>query len=250
MSYVSLDDYVLSISSDELTDVLTQAATGYTLSETQVRQLMESKAESTIINFLGTKFNIDVELIKVGSTRNLQLVGVYIDLVLFSLFRSVSPDDIPEMRDTAGKDAIDMLIKWRDGDLSLKEVAFIADSVGKTEFSNPIKFISKPDSDPLITDQILEQIAAPTLLILDSVTSTQADLSWTSNSLNVESAFEIRRGIDNINFEPLVILPKGTIVYIDTTVTTGVTFYYKVKAQGTTELLDSDFSNVLTVPVP
>ena len=61
MPYVTLDDYVLSVSFSELNDILVQAANGFSISEIEVRLLCESKAESKIRNFLGAKFNLDVE---------------------------------------------------------------------------------------------------------------------------------------------------------------------------------------------
>lgn len=153
MAYVTLDDYVLSVSHEELSDVLTQAANGYTLSEDQTRAKVEGKAEAKVSNFLAKKFDLPVEFAKTGTARNLALVGVYIDLALCALYRSVSPDDIPEMRDEDCKEAINILTMWRDGDLSLDGVDQVTDPVGKTEFINPIKFISKPDQDPLIFEE-------------------------------------------------------------------------------------------------
>ncbi len=152
MAYLTLDDYALSVSSQELDDVLTQAADGYTLSPTEVRELNESKAESKIRNFLSAKYDLDTEFAKVGSARNLELVGVYVDLTLCSVYRTVSPDDIPEMRDEDCKEAINNLEMWRDGEKGLEGVDEITDSVGKPEFNMPIKFISKPYSDPLVFD--------------------------------------------------------------------------------------------------
>lgn len=250
MPYITLDDYVLSVSNAELNDILTQATTGYSITEEESRLKSESLAESKIRNFLSSKYNLDIEFIKTGSLRNMSLVKVYVDLSLCALYNSVSPDDSPEKVSIRCKSAIDDLMMWRDGENSLSGVDEIATSVSQPTFDFPFKFISKPFTDPLIFEEAFVQILAPSLLTLDSVTPTQADLSWTTNSANEESGFQIDRSLDNINFNPLVILPTGTIVYVDTTVTTGITHYFKVKALGNEIKTDSDFSNVLIVVVP
>lgn len=247
MSYVSLSDYAISVSHEELTEVLAQASAGYPLSEDQTRELCESKAESKIINFLGSKYNLSPEFIKQGTARNMQLVGVYIDLALCALYKSVSPDDVPEMRKTSCDDAINTLTMWRDGNLDLEGVDPIVDAVGGTEFIFPVKFISKPESDPLILEETIEQIDAPTDLIL---ALAPADLSWTSHSLNEESGFMVERGIDNINFLAHAILPKGQVTYTDPGTIPATTFYYRVLAMGTPDKSDSDYSNTLTVVIP
>ena len=153
MPYVELEDYVLNVSFEELKDVLVQAADGFSLSQEEVRLKCEAKAESKIRLFLSAKYDLDTEFAKVDPDRNMSLVDVWVKLSLCALYRSVSPDDIPEMRDEDCKEAIDMLAKWRDGELGLPGVPEIEEPTGKPEFIMPIKFISKPYSDPLIFEE-------------------------------------------------------------------------------------------------
>lgn len=152
MAYVALEDYAISVSNEELTDILDQTANGYSITATEVREACESKAEAKINNFLASKFDLAVEYAKTGTDRNMALVGVYIDLTLCAVYRSISPDDIPEMRDESCKDAINTLGMWRDGDLDLVGVPEVESPVNKREWINPTKFISKPFADPIITE--------------------------------------------------------------------------------------------------
>ncbi len=154
MQYIELEDYSLSISHKELTDILEEASDGYSISEDEVRLKCESRAESKINNFLSAKYDLAVEFVKTGTARNMALVGVYIDLTLCALFKSVSPTDIPEMRDENCKDAILNLEMWRDGSQDLTGVPIVPDPVKGHVFISPTKFISKPEADPLIIDPI------------------------------------------------------------------------------------------------
>jgi hypothetical protein len=254
MSYITLSDYALSVSHEELSDVLQQAADGYGLSEEATRLLSESKAEAKIKNFLSSRFDLQSELAKVGAARNMELVGVYVDLTLCSIYRSVSPDDIPEMRKNDCVEAIEMLVAWRDGNMDLVGVSppVVGDgAVTKPDYVMPVKFISKPEADPLMFDDAVA-LPAPTLLIeAVAATATTASLGWTSNSLANESGFEVRRSIDNINFETIVTVPRSITSYVDSTVVTATIYYYKVRALGIEDLsANSVFSNILTVTTP
>lgn len=152
MAYISLEDYVLSVSFEEFNDVIVQAADGFNLSEEEVRIKCEALAESKIRVFLSSKFDLDTEFAKVDPNRNMSLVEVWVNLCLCALYRSVSPDDIPEMRDADCKRAIDMLADWRDGNMDLPGVPQITDPSNKPAFVMPAKFISKPEVDPLLFD--------------------------------------------------------------------------------------------------
>ena len=152
MPYVELDDYVISVSGQELDDVLIQAATEYGQTKDEARIRCESLAESKIKLFLSSKYDLDTEFANTGPSRNMSLVEVYINLTLCALYRSVSPEDIPEMRSKNCDEAINMLMKWRDGELELPDVPEITDPIGVPVFINPIKFISKPESDPIVVN--------------------------------------------------------------------------------------------------
>ncbi len=152
MPYAEKEDYSLSISSTELNEILDEASNGYDITSEAVRLKCEKKAEDKIINYLGSKYDLATEFAQTGLDRNFELLGVYIDLTLCAVFKSVSPDDIPEMRDEACQMAVKNLEMWRDGDKDLDGVDEIEDPVGRISTIMPTKFISKPYSDPLLMD--------------------------------------------------------------------------------------------------
>jgi hypothetical protein len=253
MAYLSEDDYSLSVSFQELTDVLETASDGYSISNTEVRVKAEGRAESKIRNFLSARYNLEIEFSKTGTDRNMSLVGVFVDLTLCSLYKAIAPDDIPEMRERTCKEAIQMLEDWRDGNQDLDGLlppASDGSTKGKPEFVMRTKFISHPDSDPLIVDDSVEALEAPTDLAEGTVIATQADMTWTSNSELKENGFAVERSEDNANWTRLATLVKGTVAYSDTLVVSGTTYYYRVFAIGGAIYDDSDFSNTITVVVP
>jgi hypothetical protein len=85
--------------------------------------------------------------------------------------------------------------------------------------------------------------AAPSNLQV-SKNSLGAKLTWTDNSVN-ETGFNIFRSTDGVNFTQVGWVPPSTTTFTDTTVTTGVTYYYQVQASGT--LAPSDYSNVVSI---
>ena len=253
MAYIELDDYSVSVSFEELDTILEAASDRYTASKDEVRAKCEKRAESKIRNFLSAKYNLDIEFSKTGDDRNASLLGVYVDLSLCSIYKAVSPDDIPEMRQRTCEMAIQMLEDWRDGNqdlIGLLPPPADETSVSKPEFVQRIKFISHPDTDPLVTDQDPTPLEAPSDLATGSVTASEVELTWTTNSENKESGMAVERSEDNINFQRIVTLPIGTITYTDSTVSSGTTYYYRVLAIGNETYGNSDYSDTVTATTP
>jgi hypothetical protein len=73
--------------------------------------------------------------------------------------------------------------------------------------------------------------AAPTNLNLtvSAVQGLQVKLTWTDNANN-ENAFKIERSTDGTNFTPLDIASVNSTSYSDTSVVSGTTYYYRVRA--------------------
>jgi titin len=72
--------------------------------------------------------------------------------------------------------------------------------------------------------------AAPTALIASAMSSTSINLSWTDNSSN-ETEFEIERSETSGNGFALVGTSEANVlVYVDSTLISGITYYYRVRA--------------------
>jgi hypothetical protein len=105
------------------------------------------------------------------------------------------------------------------------------------------------ESLPVVVETLTAPPAAPANLRGGVTSSTQVTLTWTDNSVN-ETAFAIERSTDGVNFTLIAWTPRNATSFTDSGLTTGSTYYYRVKATGT--LGDSGYSNVvgLTVVAP
>lgn len=148
MAYLSQDDYTLRISVTDLTEVLTEASTNSGLSAAQVRANAENWASATIKSYVSGKYAIAGELAKNSpdTSRNFQIMAIMIDLSLFTLHKTISPRDIPEIRQVAYGDSIKLLEQMRDGHIIL-DVPQPDTSVGGAFAESQPKFISKPYQD-------------------------------------------------------------------------------------------------------
>ena len=90
---------------------------------------------------------------------------------------------------------------------------------------------------------------APTSLTATSPGGTQVNLSWIDNSAD-ENGFQIERSTDNSNFSALASVVAGVTTYVDTAITSGQIYYYKVRAYKNSSAdttLGSAFSNTASV---
>jgi titin len=71
--------------------------------------------------------------------------------------------------------------------------------------------------------------AAPSGLTATAAGSSEIDLSWTDNSAN-ESAFEIDRSLDGINFAAVASVASNTNAYTDAGLKAATLYYYRVRA--------------------
>ena len=86
--------------------------------------------------------------------------------------------------------------------------------------------------------------AAPTNLSATLQAGPQALLTWTDNSTN-ESGFVIERSVNGGIFSVLAQVGAGVVTYIDTTISSGSTFTYRVKAVNSAG--SSAYSNTASV---
>ena len=85
---------------------------------------------------------------------------------------------------------------------------------------------------------------APSNLTLSSTTKKKIRLNWTDNSNN-ETGFKIERSTDGVNFTQIVTVAANTITYQNTGLTSGVRYYYRLRA--TNGAGDSAYSNTANI---
>ncbi len=89
--------------------------------------------------------------------------------------------------------------------------------------------------------------ADPTNLVAVASSTTSAVLTWTDNATNEES-YKVERGTDGVNFTEIQSLPRNTIKFTDTGLTSGATYYYQVRAYNPVGY--SGYSNIDDVTLP
>src|SRR5439155_5600359 len=82
--------------------------------------------------------------------------------------------------------------------------------------------------------------AAPSALSATAVSTSQINLSWADNSTN-ENGFQIERSPDGVTFSPLATVAANVTTYVDTGLSAGTTYHYRVRAYN--ESGPSDYSN-------
>jgi len=157
MAYLVKDDYTISISVDHLDQILTQAANNSGLTVDQIRQNSEDTAEAEINAYLSKYYDTETEFAIDGSsspaTRNKLILRCMVNISLYNIFHTISPRDIPEMRQKLYDDCIEMLKGYRDGMLDFGLDVIDADEDGEPDVERTMidshkKFISKPFTDP------------------------------------------------------------------------------------------------------
>ena len=90
--------------------------------------------------------------------------------------------------------------------------------------------------------------AAPSNLQATAISATQNQVTWTDNSTN-EGGYEVDREVGNSGiFSAVAFLPPASSQYLDTGLTTGNTYTYRVRA--TNFIADSAFSSLAVVTMP
>ncbi|MFA5858711.1 MAG: phosphodiester glycosidase family protein [Elusimicrobiota bacterium] len=96
---------------------------------------------------------------------------------------------------------------------------------GNSGYSNEIKLVALPPSNATENPPL-----TPTGLTGIVLSSTAAQVSWTDNSDN-ETNFRLeRKRIDQNNYQEIAVISSNTASYIDSGLTAGTTYSYRVKA--------------------
>jgi len=149
--YLDRDDYTISIGVQHLNEILDQAAEETTKKEDDLLQEAELTAQATIEAYLTAKFDIATEFAKLSTddpdTRYRLIMKCMVCLSIYHLYLTISPRDIPELRENEYNNCIDMLDSARAGQMALPGLGDATDPVVGTAFGSNTKFISKPFLD-------------------------------------------------------------------------------------------------------
>lgn len=72
--------------------------------------------------------------------------------------------------------------------------------------------------------------SAPSQLAASAVSSSEIDLTWVNNSTN-ETSIAIERSTNNVNFTQIISVPAGSTSYKNTGLPSGMTQFYRVRAE-------------------
>jgi len=107
-------------------------------------------------------------------------------------------------------------------------------------------FSSNSESELSNEDATTTPLPAPTNVVLNTGVAGEIDTSWTDNANN-EDDYEIYRGTSSGSLSSLKLLSANTTSYLDTSVSDGRTYYYRVDVS--TEHLSSTSSEVSATSV-
>lgn len=153
MAYLAADDYTISISRTNLDEILTQAAATSALTNDQVRTNAELTAMAEARAYLSPLYAVDAEYQKNSPdpSRDRLLIKLTVDISVYNIHFTVTPRDIPEIRQRAYDHAKETLKAFRDGNLvsALPRTPIISSGGARRfEIYSERKFISKQFDDP------------------------------------------------------------------------------------------------------
>lgn len=153
MGYLSQDDYTISISVTNLTEILSVASASSGLTAAQVRANAENLAIAEINSYLSQYFATSNEFGKSAgdATRNMLILRIVVNIALWQIHQSINPRDVPEIRQELYDKALKDLVSFREGNLLCGLTRLPTSQTGggrRIELYSNQKFISKPYDDP------------------------------------------------------------------------------------------------------
>lgn len=153
MAYLQKSDYTLRIDIVTLEEILTQAALTSGLTNDQVRTNAELWAQSVITSYLASRYQIGQEFSRSApdASRNFLIIGVMLDLAIWTMHKTVNPRDIPELRQLSYEESMSWLEKARDAEFVITGVATIS-TYYPTVIGSGVKFVSDPFKEARFRD--------------------------------------------------------------------------------------------------
>ncbi|MBI9055508.1 MAG: DUF1320 family protein [Bacteroidales bacterium] len=84
--------------------------------------------------YLGARYNIDNELMKIGSTRNTLIVKLVRDIAIYNCYKSSNPVNMPDAQIAAYKDAISFLTKAQAERTNIDGLERLSDAVSGSSY--------------------------------------------------------------------------------------------------------------------
>jgi len=153
MAYLQKDDYTISISLENLNEILEQAAEQTSFTQDTVRLNSELTAQAEINAYLSYKYDTATEFAKdfddSPDVRNKLIMRCVVNCSLYNLHMTINPRDVPEKVEKAYDHCMEMMDAARKGELDpgLDPVDTAKDFI---KFGSNVKFVSKPFLDQTI----------------------------------------------------------------------------------------------------
>jgi len=149
--YISRDDYSIVTGVKHLNEILHQAAEETAKTEDSLLEEAELTAQNTIEAYLVSRFDTATEFAKASDDdpdqRYRLIMKCMACISLYYLYHTISPRDIPEMRERDYDDCISKLEMARAGRMALPGLGDATTVVTGSKFGSNTKFLSKPFLD-------------------------------------------------------------------------------------------------------
>lgn len=153
MAYIGKDDYSISISLENLNEILEQAAEQSNFTEDAVRLNAELTAQAEIRAYLNYRYDMDAEFAldfdDSPDTRYRLTIKCVVNCSLYNLHMTINPRDVPEKVEKAYEHCLEVLDAARRGELDL-ELTIREGKKEFTKFGSNVKFVSKPFLDQTV----------------------------------------------------------------------------------------------------
>jgi len=153
MAYLQKDDYTISISVENLNEILEQAAELSGFTEDTVRENSELTAQAEITSYLSYKYDTATEFAKAfddaTDTRNKLILRCVVNCSLYNLHMTINPRDVPEKVEKAYEHCLEMMDAARRGEID-PGLDPVDDAKDFVKFGSNVKFVSKPFLDQTI----------------------------------------------------------------------------------------------------
>jgi len=150
MAYAGKDDYTISISLENLNEILEQAAEQTSFSEDKVRDNSELTAQAEIRAYLSYRYEIDDEFALLYTanpdTRNKLVLRCVVNCSIFNLHMTINPRDVPEKVEKAYEHCMEQMDAARRGEIDIG-LPIKDDSKEFLKAGSNVKFVSKPFLD-------------------------------------------------------------------------------------------------------